>query len=269
MKTTFLLPGFFLLSFAHAQLPEWKYEATFGAGWTAYEEKGSTAPIESDWSAGVSELRLEGQGRIGNTYPFLRLRFVGSGTETEEWKENGVKVQENDMSMVGTDLELGMEFPIQLDLGVFTPSLGFVTGFQSYEREDFVLFGPGGSIFGRNSKVTEDVFTAGIGGGLALELPMGESWLLGLETYAHWLFYTYAENDGFDVSIDGDDGFNWDSALWMAKALKNPGQILGIKLQADLMMTNGGDTVDGGNVIEWPQSESQTYSLALFWRGEF
>ena len=271
MKTLHLLLILCLPLAVSAQVPEYKFEASYGMGYADYSEDGSMRPVKSDWSALAGDVFLEAQGRVGATYAFLNLRVTGTDTDTESWEESGVLVPENDTYMGGVDFNLGIAIPLEQSWGTFTPSLGFFAGFQSYTRENFVFFSEEGAVFGPKGTVNEDVESYGVGGGLALDFPLGGQWLWGAETSAYWMFYSYAENDAFDTGIEGDDGVNWESSLWFAKKLKNDGQIMGLKLTADLQMISGDTTLaEGSNaVVEWPDNDWEYYSLSLFWLGEF
>ncbi|MDF3127803.1 hypothetical protein P0Y35_01205 [Kiritimatiellaeota bacterium B1221] len=271
MKTISLLFVSCISLLLSAQVPEYKFEASYGMGYAGYSEDGGIRPVKSDWSGVAGDVFLEAQGKVGSTYAFLNARFTATETDTESWKENGVLVQENDMYMGGVDLNVGVAIPMQKSWGTFTPSLGFFAGFQSYTRENFVFVSGGDFVLGPKGEVTEDVESYGIGGGLALDFLLGEQWIWGAETSAYWMFYTYAENDAFDTGIEGDEGMNWESSLWIAMKLKNEGQVMGVKLTADLQMISGDTTAVAGSntVAEWPDNDWEYYSLSLFWRGEF
>lgn len=253
------------------QTAEWKYEAAYGVGYADYSEQGNYFAVESDWTAVALDLMVEAQGRMAKTNPYLRVRFTGSDQDTEKWKEQGVVVQENEMAMAGIDFNLGVEMPWQTGKSTFIPSVGIRAGYQRFVRRNFVRYDGLSRIYGPGGKVTENVQTYGIGGGVAFKYPLGENWILEAETAGYWVFYTYADNDGFNIGIEGEGGRSWTSSLSIAKKLRKPGQSLGLMLSADLQWREGSlkNQDPGGSTVEWPDNEWQILSLALFWRGEF
>jgi len=254
-----------------AEEPGWKFDVSYGVGVADYVEEAKISPVKSDWSALGADLMLEAQKKQGRVYPFVRVRLTGTDQDEETWKEEGVLVQTNDMTMTGVDVHAGVEIPQSLQKGTVFYTLGFTAGFQNFERENFVRMLDETLIVAPDLTITEVVQTYGAGGGLAYEFPLNESWELGVESSFFWFFYTYADNDGFDTGIEGDGGGAWESAFWLSKRLKNPGQTMGLKFYADVQWTEGGDTLSdsGESVVEWPDSDWQYLSLALFWRGEF
>ncbi|MGA0333168.1 MAG: hypothetical protein ACO3NW_04355 [Kiritimatiellia bacterium] len=126
--------------FCIAQEPGWTLEAAYSVGYVDYTEKGNFAPVRSDWSATAGDMMLEAQRKKGSRAPYLRVRLTASDRETETWKEQGVLSQENEMSMTAIDFTAGIKFQRDLSSGTLKTSLGLTAGYQSFDREDFVLF---------------------------------------------------------------------------------------------------------------------------------
>ena len=112
---SYLLLVFLSVFSLHAQGPsqsDWVFEGSVGVGLATYEERLSINPVVSDWEAPTGTVRLDA---IYTGFPldvYGSFRFTSSATDTEEWRESGLIIQQNDLSYVGTDLRLGVSYPI-------------------------------------------------------------------------------------------------------------------------------------------------------------
>jgi len=178
------------------------------AGSISYEENLTIFPIDSDWDAAMALLGV-------NWEPVLAPHFSvildgatwGSTEETEEWTEDSRLRQRNDLFAGGLDLFLGFGFPF----GVGTPYrikpyAGFGYSYQSFERSDFVLYGPGGSIERDPGSVEEEFFLVSVAAGVTAEAEITESWTLVTDArFTHVVDYDADNSDLGDVNGDGGD----------------------------------------------------------------
>lgn len=269
MKTCiYFLWAFPLILWSQTQRLE--VDAGLGLGYADYREQGSIRPVKSDWSGGTGSFHV-GASAVGLKWqPYFGLSLTGSEVAEESWKENGALVQTNDMSFGVVDLMTGLAWPLYPAWGTFTPSLGLMARYQSFTRENFVFYVPGARIVDPSiGEIDEDVEMYGVGGGFSLKVPLGESWEMAADTRAYWLFYSRAENDAFESEIEGEKGWIWQASLTWVKTLLKPGQVMGLRLTAELQNITG-EVIDNGRALqEWPDNEWRHVGAELYWQGEF
>lgn len=245
-------------------------DAGLGVGYARYSETGSIRPLKSEWEGATSHFSL-GAKVLGKTLvPAFSLGLLSSENAKETWKQNGQLSQENQMSFAGMDIMGALQWPLHPKGVTITPSLGVMARYLFFTREDFVLYNPEGAGFLRvKGEVDEWVKTYGIGGGILLEFPMGESWEISLGSHGYWLFYTFAENDAFDSEIEGENGWIWQASFSLVKNLMKPGQVMGLRILGEIQHITGDIDSRETSFVEWPDNQLEKISAQLYWRREF
>lgn len=238
-----------------------------GAGWVSYEERVSIAPIRSEWDAAAGRI---GADLLATQWPiqlYGEFLYTFTAEDVEQWRESGVLVQENELTYEGTDLRVGIQYPIQ-ELETFTliPRAGLVVQWENYERDNFFLLREGGALFNIDQEINETVLAAGPSAGVSLRADVNDQLSVLFDTEVVWLGIAEAENDGFDVTIDDGEGWKWSGQLAIILALAESGSSVSLSLHADVREIDGArlDQPDGG-IVEWPDNTLERYMLEVTW----
>jgi hypothetical protein len=245
-------------------------QASAGAGWASYEEKVSIVPVNSSWDAPTGTIRLQGALTRWAVDLYGELRLTASATETESWEDNGIPVQQNDLTYTGTVTRFGVRFPLadSEEKGIF-PRLGGFVALDEYDRENFFFLRDGGTLFTLDQDVTETVFTVGPSAGISAWFRFGDRFTLDLDTEFAWAVYSDAENTGFDVEIEGDGGWKWSTQVAVLVDLTKENQAMGVSVRYDLQEVDGDTLTQGDAVFEWPDNTLEQIAVELFWMTRF
>mgnify|MGYP006879606523 CR=1 FL=1 len=218
-------------------------------------------------------INFKASHETGSVYPYYRIRLVNSENGVESWTRNGRSFQVNDLHIYGGDFSIGLAFPpVQLSSWSFLPQIGLIARYQNYVRENFVVLEGTTLFYGSGERVEEFSQTYGAGGGFRLTRPLSERWTFDLDTELYGLFYSKAENDGFDSTIEGESGLFWDSSLTFSRKLQNPNHWVCFRLNGHLQWIEGGQTHGGNageNLIEWPENRLLNLMLEFAWKSSF
>jgi len=84
-----------------------------------------------------------------------------------------------------------------------------------------------------------------------------------------WLGYVEAENDGFGVTIDAEEGWEVSAQLFLFKDLKREGTSIGLGVKADRKEIDGAViSIPDGN-IEYPDNTLERVSVEVVWSTTF
>lgn len=247
-----------------------EFTVSAGAGIVGYEERVSISPTKSDWDATAGTLRLEGLLTRYELDLYGEIRLTGSDTDIEQWRRDGLLIQENDLTYTGSHLRFGVQVPWKDTDGLrVTPRFGGVAAFEDYERDDFLVLGPGGRLLNLDQTITESVFTLGPSVGISVWKRLGESWSVDLDTEVAWIGFSEAENDGFDVDIEGSGGWKWTGEAALLFDLVRENQYMGISASM-LIQELEGDILEAGDaVLEWPENTLEKIMVEIYWTGRF
>ncbi|MDF3127802.1 hypothetical protein P0Y35_01200 [Kiritimatiellaeota bacterium B1221] len=256
-----------------AEESAWHFDVGYALGYADYSEDGNIYNVRSDWNAWNSELNFKALHEQGQVHPYYRVRLMNSEKGVESWTGNGRSFQVNDLHLYGGDVSVGMAIaPKKLSAWRFTPQAGLIARYQNYVRENFVTLEGATLLYGSGQKVKEFSQSYGAGGGFCLSRKLSEKWTVEIDTELYGLFYSKAENDGFDSTIEGESGMFWDSSLSISKQLQNPNHGVRFKINGHLQWIEGGQTRggDGGElIIEWPENRLFNLMLELAWKSRF
>ncbi len=273
MKILFCLFGLVLTCVVYSQEESehpFVLEASVGAGVTGYEERVSIAPVISDWDAAAGTLSLRVHSTSSFLQPYGEFRYTSSVTNVEKWRESGVLVQENDLSYLAGDLRAGIRVPMKPGRNTqLIPRFGAVVTLEEFTRNDFFFLVQGATLFTTDREVMESVLTAGPSVGLSFVLNLQDSLSLKLDSEFAWLAYTEADNDGFNVNIEGDGGWKWSSQLLLVKQLKREGRRIGLSLTADFQEIDGSVVNTTGRRLEYPDNTLERVFVELIWSASF
>jgi|GEM_PF-1653228 len=250
----------------------WTLTAGYEVGFSDYTEDGNILPIESSWSGWNSKVTLKVETQVWEIFPYTRLRIMNSQEAVEEWTRRGNIFQNNDMKIAGGDLSLGFETrPIDLPFATLSPQIGLMARYLNFERRNFVFIDGADAFFGQAETVTEFVQTYGAGGGFSLDMPLSTTWEFSITTEVYGLFFSNADNDAFDASIEAERGLFWDATFSVSRSLGKPIYRVGARINTHYQWIEGGrigsDFEQG--ITEWPESRLRTIGMELFWQGVF
>lgn len=271
---TFLLPPFFLLatllSGQEAERSPVVLNASLGVGVLSYEERATITPVVSEWDAAEGALLLDGTILYENFQPYASVRYSASLNNEEEWREEGFLVQENDLQATHTELRAGIQVPFRKGEGVtITPRIGALYSVEEYTRDNFFFLVQGATLFNVNQQVIETVRAAGPTAGVAVEVRLSDSVTIELDAGAAWLGYAEAENDGFNVTIDAEEGWEASAQLSLLKVLQREGTTLGFGVKVDRKEIDGAViSIPDGN-IEYPDNTLERVSVEVVWSTTF
>ncbi len=190
----------------------------FGGGVLRYRETDfETAPgTESDFEEPVFDSGIEWDVIFGGHHALnIELGFWQTSTGTEEWEENGVPIQMNDLDVGRFSLAMGYlastwdrSVPPQALVGPpqwirFAGGVRAYYRHQDFERDDFtVLLPPPPTFSSRGVEETFDMF----GGEVALDLEFGPRSIVAgfLRGFAGG-GYVGVHNDGLEPVVDKED----------------------------------------------------------------
>ncbi|WFB34771.1 hypothetical protein P3T73_11430 [Kiritimatiellota bacterium B12222] len=273
MKFKLLLLICFLgVSSSAAETSPWVFGITYGFGYSEYQEDVRLGSIDSEWSALSSSLGFTADFRGKYIMPMIRVRILGSESETETWTENGIIAQKNELVLGQGDLFAGLApTPLKIGKGTFIPYVGISYRYQIFMRDDFENYAPSGILVEISTdQVNEEIDSWATGAGIVFEIPLSELWNMGFQTEYLYILDTQAYNQGFHSEVEGEGGWIWESHISIAKKLSHPGQQMGIRVTADYQSIQGGQSTEiPGAVIEWPDNQWANVGLQLFWSGAF
>jgi hypothetical protein len=188
----------------------------------------------------------------------------------EQWRENGFLVQENDLTYTGGTMRLGLQVSMFLfDSLRVVPRLGGTVSVDEYTRDNFLFLVEDATLFRLERNVVETIVTAGPTAGVHLSFQVTDSVSVQLDTELAWLTFAEADNDGFNISIDAEEGWNWVGEVTLAKKLSRPGHQIGVSVIAEVTEIEGSVLITPEQVFEYPDNTLEEIMMEVFWSASF
>ncbi len=174
------------------------------AGAVTYRESASIRPLRSRWDGPFVGLAGSGTFRFPESLVSLRLRgdLWTTPDRTEAWREDGERVQTNDLGVTGLSAGADLVLPLASEPGL-RGLLGATWQFQNFRRDRFELRGRPDQI--RTGRVDENVSVLALGGGAEADLPLGRGWTWRVGARADIVVWSEASNTALGT-IRGDGG---------------------------------------------------------------
>ena len=273
MKALLLLPLLVFMTTLTAEDAEKSsvvLNASLGVGVLSYEERATITPVVSEWNSAEGVLSLDGVILYEDLQPYASFRYSSSAKNEEEWRENGFLVQENDLEVTSSEIRAGVQFPFRKEKGfTITPRVGALYSEDEYTRDNFFFLVQGATLFNVNQQVVETVRTAGPTAGVVIEVQISDSLRFELDAEIAWLGVAEAENDGFDVTIEANEGWEYAARLSLFKDLKREGTTLGVGLKVDRKEIDGAVISAPDSTIEYPDNTLDRVSVEFVWSTTF